>query len=378
MKNENQKAKIMVVTPYFPPHTGGVQNYVYHIATGLQKSARWDVVAVTSKPDIKKVKVEQRDGLKIYYLPVAINVSNTPINPLWFFQLKLIMHREKPSLINAHAPVPFMADMAALAAGSIPFVLSYHTGSMVKGKNGVDKLILFYEKYVLPKVFQKAKTIICSSDFVKNTFLRSFSKKTITINPGVDIVAKKPSKKDTNNVLFVGGLTKAEHYKGVEYLIKAIALLKKDIPTMQLSVAGKGDAMSTYKQLAKQLGIAEHVRFLGRQDKNALQKLYQRANVLVLPSASESFGMVLIEAMSHGTPVIASNIGGIPDVVTDGKEGILVPVKNAEKLAAAIKKILTNKTLADKLGQAGYEKVKERYLWDIQIAKTKEVFEKYL
>src|SRR5258708_3788357 len=134
MKIINQKPKILLATPYFPPLTGGVQNYVSHIATGLHKNYGWEIVIVTSSKKIKSIKIENRDGLKIYYLPVKFNISNTPVNPEWYLNLKSIFNDEKPNLINAHAPVPFLADLAAIAAGKTPFILTYHTGSMKKGK----------------------------------------------------------------------------------------------------------------------------------------------------------------------------------------------------------------------------------------------------
>src|SRR3989344_8783646 len=109
--------KIMFVTPYFYPKIGGLENYAYNIAKGLKKKYDWEVVVVTSNHEQPhKYKEEKIDGMKVYRLPRWFKVSNTPINPMWYFMIKKIIKKERPNIINAHTPVPFMADMAAMAA----------------------------------------------------------------------------------------------------------------------------------------------------------------------------------------------------------------------------------------------------------------------
>ena len=109
-----------------------------------------------------------------------------------------------------------------------------------------------------------------------------------------------------------------------------------------------------------------------------LNQMFRNASVLVLPSLKESFGMVLIEAMAQGTPVIGTNVGGIPDIITHNKDGFLVPAGNISKLSKSIVKILEDNSLAASMGRAGYEKVKSNFLWNKQIKATHYVFEKTL
>src|SRR5260370_19557672 len=103
--------KILFITPHFPPSLGGVENYVFNIALGLKQVDNFEVVVVTSNANGKKESIEEYLGLRIYYLPVMIRVSNTPINPLWYFSLKRIIREEKPDIINSHQPVMFIGDM---------------------------------------------------------------------------------------------------------------------------------------------------------------------------------------------------------------------------------------------------------------------------
>ena len=126
---------------------------------------------------------------------------------------------------------------------------------------------------------------------------------------------------------------------------------------------------------------AEIGDILGISQQTASRKLveqYQKTNVLVLPSLLESFGMVLLEAMACGKPVIGTNVGGIPFVIDDNETGLLVPPKDPEAIAKAIIKIFKDPELVKRMGENGYKKVKENFLWENQVKKTKEVFIKQI
>lgn len=368
--------KLMIVAPYFYPKIGGMENFAYNISKGLKEEYGWEVVVVTSNHVEKKYIEEEMDGLKIYRLPSWFKISNTPINPLWYFQIKKIMKKEKPDVINAHTPVPYISDISAMVYGDFPFILTYHTGSMMlKGNLLIDFLIKFYESTVLKITLNKAEKIICSSDYVKLDFLKEYTDKTITITPGVDINRFKPRISNSKNIiLFVGSLRKSDKYKGLEYLLSAVSMIKINCKNTMLTVVGGGDNIMYYKKLCKKLKIERNVEFKDELHGNGLVKQYQKTNVLVLPSLSESFGMVLLEAMACKKPVIGTNIGGIPNVIDNGENGLLVPPKNPKALAEAIIKILRNPKLAQKMGENGYEKVKENFTWEKQIKISNDLF----
>src|SRR3989338_4119208 len=120
-----EKKKLLMVTPYFYPKIGGLENYAFNISKGLKEKYNWEIVVITSNHENTGYQEETINGIKIYRLPRWFKVSNTPINPMWYWQIKDIIKKENPNVINAHSPVPFIADMAAKAAKSlgIPFVL---------------------------------------------------------------------------------------------------------------------------------------------------------------------------------------------------------------------------------------------------------------
>lgn len=356
--------KILFITPHFPPSLGGVENYVFNIALGLKQTYNVEVVVVTSNANGKKQSIEDYFGIKVYRLPVMIRVSNTPINPLWYFSLKRIIREEKPDIINSHQPVVFIGDMTAFLVGKIPFVLTYHSGTMKKYKFPIDIIIYLYEKFVLPHTAKKATKIICASNFVKNTILQKYACKSTVIHPGVDPSVYKPNpnvRREENLILFVVGRKNMYKMKGLYYLIEAL----KALPETKLRIVGeKGDF--TDKRIIS-VGI--------KRGKDLVEEM-QKASVVVLPSlAIEGFPMVLIEAMACQTPVVGTNTGGIPEVIREGIDGFIVPTNDSNALALAIAKILADKELATRMGHSGEAKVREKLTWDILVALTKEVFE---
>jgi len=362
----NNKMKILLVVPRFPPALGGVENYSFQIALQLQAMPNTEVVVVTSNTKEKKEVIETYKGLKVYRLPIMTVVSNSPINLAWFGMLKRIIAIEKPDLINAQAPVPGMADIAAAVAGKTPFVLSYHAGTMKKGKLIPDLIIGVYEMIVLPLTARKATKIICSSNFVRTTILKAYQEKSIVVHPGVDIDRFKPDvtvSRIPNQVLFICRY-KTMFYlvKGLQYLIDAV----KQIPAASLTIIGQEDTDVHESQ----------VHFVGVKHGKDLVKAMQQASVFVLPSLAdkESFGMVLAEAMACKTPVIGTNAGGIPEVITEGVDGLLVPEKDSKALAEAIRTITENQSLAEMMGEHGYQKIHTDFTWESRAKLTFDLF----
>jgi glycosyltransferase involved in cell wall biosynthesis len=251
-----KKLKIMVVAPYFYPESGGVANHTYNLYKNIVKKG-YDVVVITSGRG-KRVDEEVIAGMKVYRLPVQFKVSNTPISFKWKKQIEEIIKKEKPDLINGHMPVPFMCDVALSASNGIPFIIKYHHGgSMKKGKFFPDLLISIYEATFLKRILKKSVKIITPSDFVTREFIEGFDDKKLTIPPGVNLDNFKPNIKfkPKNKVLFVGNLIKSEDYKGLNYLLESLFILKKDFPEIKLTIVGGEDYKENYKNLEKKLGL---------------------------------------------------------------------------------------------------------------------------
>lgn len=198
--------------------------------------------------------------------------------------------------------------------------------------------------------------------------------KVVTIPPGVDLdrfspIPKEVAKREVGipanhrNILFAGRI---EPLKGVDTLLKAMALIKQQQPeaVRDVCVAIIGgdpwndnpDAeMARLQELRKQLGVTETVTFLGAKDQDVLPNYYAAAEMVIMPSHYESFGMVALEAMAMGTPVIASEVGGLAFLVRDGRNGFLVPSRDPEALAERIFTLLLDDACRAELGRQARE-----------------------
>ncbi len=376
--------KVVLVSPYFPPHVGGAENYAYNIAKGL-RVRKVDIVIVTSNHTKENKYTEETiSGMKVYRLPVWFTLSKSPFNPLWFFYLVHIFQKEKPDIINAHTPVPFIADFANLAAQwcKKPFILTYHN-DLVKEESSLTILLNTYYFILGRFLLASAKKIVVTSRYYisQSPYLKPFSHKAIVIPPGIDedIFAGKEKISnvlhnviDKKIVLFVGTMDYWHSHKGLHYLLDAMEEVVKKDKNVVLFAVGKGNHIPFYKKYTSQKKLTSNVFFTGFVPEDELIGYYKNATVITLPSTnnSEGFGMTLLEAGLYSKPVIATMVGGIPAVVQDLQSGILVEPKNSTHLANAILKLTSDGALAKKLGENGKKVVTAKYLWKHQVLKT--------
>ena len=164
-------------------------------------------------------------------------------------------------------------------------------------------------------------------------------------------------------------------YKGPHILLKSIKLLKSHINDFMVVFAGRGEMQEELAKIAKKLGVEENIRFTGYV-KNEQKPLYfKAADIFCLPSISvaEAFGIVNLESMACGTPIVSTWIGGIPDVVEDGKNGLLTEPGDEKSLAEALRYLLENENAAKKMGNYGKQKVMD-YSWEKIAEKTGNIY----
>jgi len=381
IQKKQSPPKLIVVASYFYPKIGGLETIAYTLARHLHESGAYDVSIITSNYDGKGYKKEAIDGMTVHRLPIAFKVSNTPLNPSWPSWIRRIFDEQKPTIVHTHSPVPGLADMAVKIAKkrNIPVIATYHSGSMRKGKWPIDAIVYIYEKIFLTALFRRADAIVAvSQSFAARTFPQ-FAYKTFFIPTGVDLVRfkKTPVPQSTEIVTFVGRIEHHSSWKGIEQLLQAMAIVTKNRPNARLELVGGGDALEHYKERAQTLGIADSVVMTGPQHGQDLVDAYARSSVIVLPSTSDSeaFSVALVEAMASGRPVIGTNIGGTPQVISNGKDGLLVEPKDPVALAAAIERILGDRAFAQRLGDEGAAKA-NGFSWNVQAAKYDVLYKK--
>ncbi len=366
----SRKPAVAIVAPYFPPAVGGLERYAERLARAISETDDLSVVVLTSNPNGRRTEVDTGGPYTIVRLGTWLTMSHTPVGPLWPLEISDQLRRHGVALVHAHAPVPYIADVACLVAGHRPVVFTYHSGSMAKGRQPLDTFISAYESAVLPRLFRRSSAVVA----VSGKSLAARWPGRYMIYPGVDtdIFVPRPTGGvvEGPRILYVGSMARSSTWKGVNILLDAFTLVRRSIGTARLELVGPGDATSRYADQAARLGVLDAVDFRGSLGGEDLVKAYQRATVVVLPSTSqaESFGMCLVEAMSCGKPVVASRIGGIPEVVEHGTEGLLFTPGDVGELADACRRLLVEHDLAQRLGENGRQKTKERFAWPDRVA----------
>lgn len=349
--------KILQTPARFYPYVGGVENYVYYLSKELVKRGHEVKVVCANEPS-GNADIE---GIKVKRLNYIGKIANTNIT------LSLPLHLNDFDVVHTHLPTPWSADWSAVVSAikRRPLVLTYHNDIVGTGLAGhVAKV---YNTTALKFLLKRAKKIIVyHSKF--SPHLQMYKKKIEIVPAGVDIKRFQPSDtrvKDT--IFFLSLLDEFHKYKGLEYLLEALKTVKKEIPSVKLRVGGGGKLLDYYKRKADSLGLAENVNFVGEIAYEKTPEHYRNCNVFVLPSTSaaqEGFGIVLLEALACGRPVVSTSIVGAADDVEKYNAGTIVKPKDPKALADAIVRILQDEKGAREMGKNGRELVEKRYSWE--------------
>ena len=215
--------------------------------------------------------------------------------------------------------------------------------------------------------------LICSlSEFSRSDISRAYriaSSKISVTYAGVDSSftehsPTRPKEKDGPfSLLFCGRLNGPREQKGIDVLLKSLPLVVRHHDVL-LNIIGTGPRLEQYRSLAEELNVSRYVNFLGFIEHEQMPQYYAQADLFVLPSRRESFGLVLAEAMACGLPVVATTAGAIPEVVEDGVTGILVPPDDPAALAQAITSLLSDPDKMKTMGARGKARVEKHFTWD--------------
>jgi glycosyltransferase involved in cell wall biosynthesis len=375
--------KIAQIVSTFPPYRGGMGNVAYYLSDQLSR-LRYNVTVFT--PRYSSLDSDLMSFFEVKHLRPQFRYGNAAmINQLFFFCYNYnVIHFHYPFL-GAIFP---LCLLKLIKGKKIKFIVHYHMDLV---GTGFKKFIFnLYNKVFLRLLIGLAdKIIVTSFDYARESlvgnYLKKHPEKFEEVPNGVDIEIFQPKAKSTvlerrygvtdkKVVLFVGALDSAHYFKGINFLLKAFQLINRN--DTKLIIVGEGNLKEVYIDLAESFGLSNCVIFAGFIPDEKLPDFYNLCDLTVLPSIdkSEAFGLVLLEAMSCGKPVIASDLPGVRKVVGIKEIGRLVKPKDANRLAEMLNLLLDNKSERDQLGQAGREKVERIYSWDIIVQQTLKIY----
>jgi glycosyltransferase involved in cell wall biosynthesis len=368
----------IVQTPVrFYPAIGGVEKYVYDLSLELVNLGNQVTVICANEPQSDCTEVR---GIRVRRLPYLFKVADTNITPLLFFRLM----EEDFDLIHTHFPTPWSAELSLLCAKARrkPCILTYHNDVEKKGILGF--LTNVYNRTLLRFLLANVdKVLITQPRYVEDSrFLSTYRNKVAVITNGISELPREVHRvRDKATLLFVGILDRHHRYKGLGYLLEAVGVLEKHWPDIRLEVVGKGELILEYRELVQHLGIEDHVCFHGYINDQELSEFYQTCTIFILPSVDlhEGFGIVLLEAMAHGMPVITTTVVGLSDEIKDCDAGIIVSIEDPSAIARAVNILLSDPQQMERMGTNGRGLIQKKYLWKViskELLKIYEGFEK--
>ncbi len=247
------------------------------------------------------------------------------------------------------------------------------------------------EKRIFKSVVAQSATTAIQKELIRKYY--NFKSDNIeVISPGVNVHIFKPlTKNEKDKQLnipekYIFCISRIDANKGHDFLLYAFDIVRRKITDVHLIIGGGSpkpkkvelEVKAKMQEIISEYQMEDRVQIIGYVPDELMTPYYRQAKLFVLPSKFEPFGMTALEAMACGTPVIASNLGGIKENFTSGKDGILVDPSNKEELSNAMLELLENKELAEKIGMEGYKTVRDRFSWEAIAKRTLEFYESYL
>jgi len=355
--------KIALVSPYDFAYPGGVVNHITALERQFTRMGHdVKVIAPASKvvPDFGDRFIPIGKPRPI---PASGSICRITISLRLGSKIKEVLERENFDIIHLHEPF-----MPMLCSAVLRFTKSANVGTFhaCAGRPG------YYLGWPVSAIAIRQRTPKLNKQICVSPAAQRYIKKWVhgeseIIPNGIDLALFSPKvepfleyKDGKLNILFVGRL---ESRKGLIYLLKAYRRIKKSVPNSRLIVVGPGKRQrAKYERWVKNMRLADVV-FIGLAAQEELPRYYQTADIFCAPATGrESFGIVLLEAMAMGKPIVASSIEGYRCVVTNGLEGLLVPPRNEKKLAQSLMKLITNPAMRRKMGENGRVKA-QQYSW---------------
>ena len=369
-----RKMKIAILVPQFPPKwLAGTEIATYNIAKHLAKRGH-EVHVITSLDEgLPKEDIEQGFYMhrtrwrKVRFVGVI------------FFWLKilLILKKIEPDIVQGQDISMGVPGFLAKKFLKRPYI--------VWGRGMDVYLPGLFMRPLSNLVLQDADTVIALTEDMKGRMQEICHRDILVIPNGIDLERfknlsrgisreKLKVKEEGKLILFVGGL---KHIKGLDYLLRAMRIIQERNLKTNLFLIGKGREREKLEELSVELDLNKHIQFLGEVANEKIPEYMAAADVFVLPSLSEGFPNVVLEAMAAGLPIVATRIGGLHEIVKDGQNGFLVEPRNPRQIADRVRLLLEDDELRERMSRDNKDRAKG-YRWESIVSRLEELYQSLL
>ncbi|HEX7586652.1 MAG TPA: glycosyltransferase [Patescibacteria group bacterium] len=363
----------------YPPLGGGAANATSYILREFSKIPDLEVDLVTSSAD-EKFELEKIGGnINIHKLPIGKNSKNLHYQSqrdllvyawkAYFFSRKLIK-KNNYDLTHSFFTLPCgFLSLAYYRLYKLPYIVSLR-GADVPGYSDRFPLIYALLTPLIRHIWKKADAVISNSQGLKELALKTNAGQEIgIIYNGIDIKQFRPAiRGETSNfkVICISRLTRR---KGINYLIEAMEKLVQKHPDLSLQIVGEGDAKAELEKQSQGANLGSKVEFKGRIPHENLPEIYNSADVFVLPSLNEGMSNTMLEALASGLPIVATDTGGSKELISEGKNGFMIKMKDSGDIAEKLEKLIADPELARSMEEKSraiaesmsWEKVAQNY-----------------
>lgn len=356
--------KILIYTD--TTQTGGAELQMFLLAKFLNKEKFTPLLACSNHQNLNKwCENFEKEQIKV----IRINAKSKH-SPKHFFALNKLIKSEKIDLIHSHVWNPASSRYAFLSAirTNKPIITTEHDPFKL------SKIKDIFKKFTLKKI-TKIITVSENNKKILQNLYPNQRHKILTILNGIDTTwwqsqllrftpeDLKKIKTETfeakENTLILIAISELHERKGLKYLIKAMPSITEKYPNVKLVIIGEGPEKENLKNLIEKLKLENNVILLGK--KKEIPKLLKSSDIFILPSLREAFGLVNLEAMMAGLPIIATRVGGIPEVVKHKETGLLIKPADERALSQAINQMIASPTTRKKMGTAGKKRAEKQF-----------------
>lgn len=374
------RPSFVLVVPWDINGPGGVNQVVANLYREIARAGEFNPIVLVNRWSARRAWETVVNGRRTIYFRLSSPWAARSIwgvlkwlalSPGFFAELARISRRYRVAVYNVHYPSPGFVGLAMLRAIGIyraPLIASFH-GQDLPTSDSMSRI----DRALWRLLFRRSKAVVAVSESFADD-VRAFvsgAAPVVVIHNGLDIEHVMESTEPGRHPLaqlagrrYILSVATFEPKKGLDVLIRALALIRRSGNDTALVLVGRvAEAIPSLRALATELDLDDHVFFVEGVPHAQIGPFFERASAFCLPSRAEPFGIVLLEAGAFRLPVVATRVGGIPEIIEDGESGLLVEPEDPDALAAALTRVLRDDELARRLGERLFERVQSEFSW---------------